>query len=93
MNEKEIKQIAACVVAELKKMNAVHSDPLAGRIMVSSGEAARMCGVSQSTWCRYVRMGYAPSPIDIGRASKWLASDFGPWCKDLRKRAIDKVFE
>ena len=63
------------------------------RLLYSSQEASKMCGVSRSTWCAWVRKGYAPAPIDVGGARKWPASDLEKWCKGLRKKAIDKVFE
>ena len=63
------------------------------RLLYSSYEAAAMCGVSRSTWCRWVREGYAPESVDVSGARKWLASELEAWCKTLRKRAIDKVFE
>ena len=58
-----------------------------GRLLYSSGEAAKMCGVSRNTWCRWVREGAAPMPVDVAGARKWLASDFKKWEKEMKVTA------
>ena len=93
MNEDEIKQIAALVIAELKEMNAVRSDPFADRILFRSSEMARRCGVSKQTWCKWVKAGMAPAAVMVGNARKWLERDIKEWEKDLKEQEINKVFE
>jgi len=88
MNEEEIKQIAACVIDELKKIDAVQTDPLAGRIFFSTGEMAKMCGIHLNTWIRWVRKGRAPAPVLIGNARRWLKDDIEKWKKRLKKESL-----
>jgi excisionase family DNA binding protein len=45
----------------------------AGRRVLSRREAARYCGVSESSLDRAVRRGDLPAPIRIGRRTLWRA--------------------
>ena len=63
------------------------------RIMYSSKDLGKLCGVSRKTWWDWVHKGFAPAPIKVGKANKWLATDIELWCKDLRKKTIDEIFK
>ena len=58
------------------------------RIFYTSGEMAKMCGISRKTWCSWVHKGEAPAPVLINKARKWLASDIEKWLKKMRKENL-----
>ena len=49
------------------------------RILYSNSEMAAMCGVAPQTWCRWVRQGEAPQPIEINGLSRWPAKVIDKW--------------
>jgi len=57
------------------------------RLLYSSNEAAKMCGVSRNTWCRWVREGVAPVPVDVAGTRRWIAEDLEAWCLELKQKA------
>jgi len=54
---------------------------------------AKLCGISRKTWCDWVRQGYAPGPIMVGNARKWIAEDIKVWLERLKKRAVNQAFD
>ena len=65
----------------------------AHRLLYSSKEAAKMCGVSRNTWCRWVKLGFAPMPVNVTGIRRWIASDLEAWCKDLKRKASKQRLE
>lgn len=54
--------------------------------LVSSIEAARICGVSRATWYRLLALGKVPTPRKIGRRSLWLERELRDWAAALGRR-------
>ncbi len=52
-----------------------NSDPL----LVDAKEAARMCGISISTWHTLVAAGKTPAPVRLGRSVKWRRDELVAW--------------
>jgi len=89
MDEAEIKQIAEQIsnhiTDELNKCMKDLQPKSLDRLLYTSGEMAKMCGVHKNTWCVWVRKGVAPQPVDIGGARRWLAADIQKWENKLKR--------
>ena len=48
-------------------------------ILVGKREAARLCGLGQSTWDRYRQLGWAPQPVRIGNTLRWNRAELLAW--------------
>ena len=76
-----------------KEAESKESSESVDRVLYSSGDMARRCGVSRKTWCEWIRQGNAPGPVMVGNARKWIARDIDDWMERLKKRAVDRIFE
>ena len=50
--------------------------------LLRAEEAAAMAGVGIRSWWRFVSSGAAPSPVRIGRCSRWRRQDITAWIAD-----------
>ena len=57
------------------------------RVLFSNADMAKMCGVTPKTWCVWVKKGFAPYPVRVGGANKWLKDDIVTWCRELKLKA------
>ena len=48
-------------------------------ILLDAENAARLCGLSQSTWQRLSNAGRVPAPIKLGRRSLWSRVELESW--------------
>ena len=57
--------------------------------LLKAEEAAAMTGIGTRSWWRFVSAGAAPSPVRIGRCSRWRRRDLQTWidngCPSVRK--------
>ena len=49
------------------------------KLLLRAGEAARMCGLSRSTWYKNVAAGEVPAPVKIAGAVRWRRSELVEW--------------
>ena len=49
------------------------------KILVSSRDAALVCGVTPRLWRLWNRMGYTPMPVKIGRLLFWKHKELEAW--------------
>ena len=55
--------------------------PPADVLMVSAGEAARMCGLAPSTWWSLWSSARVPEGVLLGRRRLWSAEELRAWCR------------
>lgn len=55
--------------------------PDPARLAVSAADAARMLGISRSSWLALVSGGRAPGGIRLGRRVVWRVGELGDWLK------------
>jgi excisionase family DNA binding protein len=48
-------------------------------LLLSVGKAAALCGTSTRTWRRWDSAGLIPSPVRIGRTTRWRREDVLAW--------------
>lgn len=57
--------------------------------LLTDKEAAAMAAISTRAWWRFVSSGAAPSPVRIGRCTRWRRVDIKTWidsgCPSVRK--------
>ncbi len=46
---------------------------------LAAPEAAKLCGVSRSTWLKLQASGRVPRPVRLGRCVRWLRSELLAW--------------
>jgi predicted DNA-binding transcriptional regulator AlpA len=49
-------------------------------IMVSAAEAARLCGVSRTTWYALLSSGRCPAPTRLSGRVLWRRDELVDWC-------------
>lgn len=49
------------------------------RLLLSTGEAAEVCGVSLRTWRSWDAAGLVPAPLRIGRSCFWRTAELRAW--------------
>jgi predicted DNA-binding transcriptional regulator AlpA len=64
-------------------------EPVVPPELLKAKEAAVLAGVGTRSWWRFVSSGAAPSPVHIGRCSRWRRQDIKTWidngCPSVRK--------
>ena len=55
---------------------STHQD---GTLLLSAEGAAELCGMSLRTWRRWDSAGLIPSPVRIGRTTRWRREDVLGW--------------
>ncbi len=50
-----------------------------GTLLLSADSAAELCGMSQRTWRRWDSAGLIPSPVRIGRTTRWRRVEVLAW--------------
>ena len=55
------------------------SEPTTDRLLVDSVEAARLCGISRTTWWSLHSSGRVPAPVRLGRRTLWRADELRRW--------------
>lgn len=48
--------------------------------LADAHEAARLCGISRSTWCKLDASGGVPEPVRLGHRKLWSAAELRAWC-------------
>lgn len=56
-----------------------NGQPAAAPLLVRRREAARLCGVSPSTWDRLAAAGRTPAPLRLGGAVVWRVAELAAW--------------
>lgn len=53
------------------EMLNIQTSQVDGEVLISASEAAKMCGLSRSSFYKLISTGRAPRPIKLGRAARW----------------------
>jgi predicted DNA-binding transcriptional regulator AlpA len=48
-------------------------------LLVDAREAARLCGVSRTTWLSLSQQGLTPEPLRLGRRVLWRVAELRAW--------------
>lgn len=51
-------------------------------LLLTAGEAARLCGRSEASWWRDNSAGRCPMSVKIGGSTRWRRSDLVQWVQD-----------
>ncbi len=55
------------------------SPPVIPPLLVSASEAARLCGVSRTSWWALHSAGRVPLPVRLGRRTLWRVAELAEW--------------